>query len=65
MRSILATVALLLGHARALDATRAECTPEQILQRSTHVFIGVIEKHEFPTRLLLRVSAKTVIAGER
>ena len=33
-------------------------TAEQMLQRSTHVFIGVIEKHEYPNKLLFRVSGE-------
>lgn len=33
-------------------------TPEQLLQQSTHVFIGVIEKHEFPNRFLFRVAGE-------
>jgi hypothetical protein len=33
-------------------------TPEQMLQRSTHVFVGVIEKQEFPNRFLFRVSGE-------
>lgn len=37
-------------------------TPEQMIERSTHVFIGVIEKHAFPNRLLFRVSGED--AGE-
>jgi hypothetical protein len=33
-------------------------TPEQMLQHATHVFIGVIEKHELPNKLLFRVSGE-------
>lgn len=36
----------------------AEMTPDEIVQRSTHLLIGVIEKHEFPTSLLFRPGAE-------
>jgi hypothetical protein len=58
MRFILAACALLLGSCAHIQPNTGEMTPEEMLQRSTHVFIGVIEEHEFPSRLLLRVSGK-------
>ena len=41
-----------------LERNSSEMTPEQILQRASHVFIGVIEKHEFPNRFLFRVTGE-------
>src|SRR5213078_4451415 len=55
---ILATMALLLVSCARIQRDTSQMTPEQMLQRSTHVFIGVIEKHEFPSRLFLRVSGE-------
>jgi hypothetical protein len=57
MRFILASV-LLLGSCARLELSTGQMTPEQMLQRSTHVFIGVIQKHEFPNPLLFRVSGE-------
>ena len=48
----------MLGSCGRIQRNTSEMTPEQMLQRSTHVFIGVIEKHEFPNRLLFRVSGE-------
>lgn len=58
MRFILAIVAILLGSCARLERNTSQMTPEQMLQRSTHVFIGVIQKHEFPNRFLFRVSGE-------
>jgi hypothetical protein len=58
VRFILASAALILASCSRLERNTGEMTPEQILQRSTHLFIGVIEKHEFPNRLLFRVSGE-------
>lgn len=51
-------MALLLGSCARIQRDTSQMTPEQMLQRSTHVFIGVMEKHEFPSRLLLWVSGE-------
>jgi len=58
MRFILVAVALVLESCARLTPNTSQMTPEQMLQRSTHVFIGVIEKHEFPNRLLFRVAGE-------
>lgn len=58
MRFILAMAALGLASCARIERNASDMTPEQILQRSTHVFVGVIEKHEFPNRLLFRVSGE-------
>ncbi len=55
MRFIPIFVALLLGSCVRIRPNTSEMTPEQILRRSSLVFIGVIEKHELPDRLLFRV----------
>jgi hypothetical protein len=59
MRFILAGAALILVSCASLERNGGNIRmPEELLQHSTHVFIGVIEKHEHPNRLLIRVSGK-------
>jgi len=58
MRLSLIILALTLGSCTRLPRNTSPMTTEQLLQRSTHVFIGVIEKHEFPNRFLFRVSGE-------
>lgn len=48
----------MLGSCARLQRDSSEMTAEQMLQRSTHVFIGTIEKHEYPNELLFRVSGE-------
>jgi hypothetical protein len=55
MRFIVAS-ALLLASCARIQLNTSEMTPEQILQRSTHVFIGVVEKQELANRFLFRAS---------
>jgi hypothetical protein len=47
---------LMLGACARIQRNTSEMTPEQMIERSTHVFIGVIEKQELPSRLLIRVT---------
>jgi hypothetical protein len=58
MRFILLILALALASCARLPRNTSTMTAEQLLQLSTHVFIGVIEKHEFPNRFLFRVSGE-------
>lgn len=58
MRFILVIFALMLGSCARLQRNTNAMTAEQMLQRSTHVFIGVIEKQEFLNRFLFRVSGE-------
>ena len=58
MRFILAAVALTFVSCARLQRNTSQMTAEQMLQRSTHVFIGVIERHEFPNKLLFRVTGE-------
>ena len=58
MRFILLIFALMLGSCTRLPRNTSTMTADQLLRRSTHVFIGVIEKHEFPNRFLFRVSGE-------
>jgi hypothetical protein len=58
MRFILAAVTLALVSCAQLQRNTSEMTAEQMLQRSTHVFIGVIEKHEYSNKFLFRVSGE-------
>jgi hypothetical protein len=58
MRSILLISPLMLGACARLPRNTNSMTFDQLLQRSTHVFIGVIEKHEAPNRFLFRVSGE-------
>ncbi len=53
---------LMLGACARIQRNTSEMTPEQMIERSTHVFIGVIEKHELPSRLAIRVSGKDSLA---
>lgn len=48
----------MLGSCARIQRNTSEMTVEQMLQCSTHVFIGTIEKHELPNRLLFRVSGE-------
>lgn len=41
-----------------LERNTSDMTADQLLQRSTHVFIGVIEKHEYQNRIFFRVTGK-------
>ena len=58
MRLSLIMLALTLGSCTRLPHNTSTMTTEQLLQGSTHLFIGVIEKHEFPNRFLFRVSGE-------
>jgi hypothetical protein len=58
MRFILVAVALMLASCARLQRNTSQMTADQMLQRSSHVFIGVIEKHEYPNKLLFRVSGE-------
>jgi len=49
---------LALASCARLPRNTSDMTADQLIERSTHVFIGVIEKHEFPNRFLFRVSGK-------
>jgi hypothetical protein len=55
MRFLLAIFALMLGACAHITLNTSTMTRDELLERSTHVFIGVIEKHEFPNRLLFGV----------
>lgn len=58
MRCVLVIIlALTLASCVRIERNTSQMTtPEQILQRSSHVFIGVIEKHDIMNRVLFRVS---------
>jgi hypothetical protein len=58
MRFILLIFALMLESCARLPRNTSTMTADQLLQQSTHVFIGVIEKHEIPNRFLFRVSGE-------
>jgi hypothetical protein len=58
MRLSLIILALTLGSCTRLPRNTSTMTAEQLVQRSTHVFIGVIESTSFPNRFLFRVSGK-------
>jgi hypothetical protein len=58
MRIIFTTMAVFLGACASIQRDKSQMTPEQLLQKSTHVFIGVIEEHRFPSKLLLRVTGE-------
>jgi hypothetical protein len=47
---------LLLVSCAHIRLNTNEMPAEQMLQRSTHVFIGVIERHDYPNKFLFRVS---------
>jgi hypothetical protein len=50
MRIIFTTMAVFLGACASIQRDKSQMTPEQLLQKSTHVFIGVIEELDAPTR---------------
>lgn len=52
------TVALMLASCAHFPRNTSSMTPEQMLRRSTHVFIGVIQKQEFANKFLFRVSGE-------
>ena len=58
MRFLVVSAALMLTSCARLERNSGEMTTGQMLQQSTHVFIGVILKHEFPNRLLFRISGE-------
>jgi hypothetical protein len=55
---LIGTVLLLVSGARIERNGGDMMSPEEMLRRSTHVFIGVIEKHERPNKLRIRVSGE-------
>ena len=58
MRLILVVLVSMLGACGRLTRNTGEMTANQILDRSTHVFIGVIEKQDFPNGFLFQVSGE-------
>jgi hypothetical protein len=58
MWCVLAIATFTFASCARLERNSSEMTPEQMLQRASHVFIGVIEKHEFPNRFLFRVTGE-------
>ncbi len=58
MRYILTILALSLTSCTRIPCNTANMTAEELMERSTHVFIGMIEKHEIPNRFLFRVAGE-------
>lgn len=58
MRPVIGIAAFLLASCHRLQPDTNDMDPGQILSRSTHLFIGVIEKHEFPSPWVFRVDGK-------
>ena len=58
MHRILLAGTLVLGSCARFTPNISQMTPDQILRRSTHIFIGVIEKHDIPNDFLFRVSGE-------
>src|SRR5579872_4840103 len=58
MRLIITIAALILTSCNRLALNTSDMTTDQMLRASTHLFIGVIEKHEIQNKYLFRVSGE-------
>lgn len=56
MRLVPVVMAFTLVSCNQLERSTKEMTPDQLIDRSTHLFIGVIEKYESQNRLFFRVT---------
>jgi len=58
MRLAALSMAFILVSCNHLERDTSDMTADQLIQRSTHLFIGVIEKHEYQNRFFFRVSGQ-------
>jgi hypothetical protein len=56
MRLLLVFVALVSISCNRFEANTRDMTPVQVVGRGTHLFIGVIEKHEWQSKVFFRVT---------
>ena len=58
MLVLLVIAALMLSACTTIEVNTSEMMPDQMLERSTHVFVGVIQKEELLGRLISRVTGQ-------